>query len=109
VTGNGAPEDNRTPPSHEGGQNIPATERSIVVVNEQLFRLKGGVTVEEFVAKKKAQGKDVQVVELPRPDYDQLAAWMQDGEAETTDGCIVEPDGTCEHGHHSWLRVLGMI
>jgi hypothetical protein len=88
---------------------MPATERPLVVVSGSLYRLKEGVNVEEFVAKKKAQGKDVQVVELPRPDDQQLIDWMQDGEAETTDGCLVEPDGTCEHRHHSWLSVLGMI
>jgi hypothetical protein len=26
-----------------------------------------------------------------------------------TDGCCVEPEGYCEHGHGSWLRRLGMI
>ena len=28
---------------------------------------------------------------------------------ETTDGCIAEPDGVCEHGHPSWLVVLRYI
>jgi hypothetical protein len=34
---------------------------------------------------------------------------MLDGDVEATDGCIVEPDGTCEHGCKSWLLVLGYI
>jgi hypothetical protein len=43
------------------------------------------------------------------PDMETLEEWVCDGEAEATDGCIVEPDGTCEHGHPSWLLYLGFI
>ena len=28
---------------------------------------------------------------------------------KATDGCRVEPDGTCPHGHPSWLLRLGLI
>jgi len=45
----------------------------------------------------------------PEPTMDVLEDWMMDGTAESTDGCIVEPDGTCEHGHPSWLRYLGIM
>jgi len=34
---------------------------------------------------------------------------MADGIAEATDGCTVEPDGICPHGHPSWLILLGYI
>jgi hypothetical protein len=30
-------------------------------------------------------------------------------EPEALDGCPVEPDGICPHGHPSWLRYLGLI
>jgi hypothetical protein len=43
------------------------------------------------------------------PDLSQLEEWLNDGVAEATDGCRVEPDGTCEHGCESWFLVLGMI
>ena len=43
------------------------------------------------------------------PDLDTLAYWLWDGVAEATDGCVVELDGTCPHGHRSWLRELGLI
>ena len=43
------------------------------------------------------------------PSIDQLIEWEQDGIAEATDGCIVEPDGTCSHGCKSWFIVLGLI
>ena len=26
-----------------------------------------------------------------------------------TDGCTIEPDGICEHGHPSWLLKIGII
>lgn len=45
----------------------------------------------------------------PRPSISTLQKWMSEGGCEATDGCWVEPDGTCPHGHQSWLLVLGMI
>lgn len=46
------------------------------------------------------------------PDLDTLMQWMiEDGgcEAACPHGCRVEPDGTCPHGHPSWLIVMGLI
>lgn len=43
------------------------------------------------------------------PSIEQLLAWENDGGCEATDGCWVEPDGTCPHGCNSWLVELGMI
>ena len=45
----------------------------------------------------------------PPPDMDQLSQWVSDCRAEALDGCLVEPDGTCEHGKPSWLIALGYI
>jgi hypothetical protein len=42
-------------------------------------------------------------------DFEDLEAIMFDGIAEAADGCTVEPDGKCPHGHESPLLVLGMI
>jgi hypothetical protein len=47
--------------------------------------------------------------ELEPPDLETLMEWEAEGGCEATDGCWVEPDGTCPHGHHSWLIHLGMI
>ena len=47
--------------------------------------------------------------EMPEPDIEQLEEWSYEGVCEATDGCTVEPDGVCEHGHPSWLLKLGMI
>ena len=46
---------------------------------------------------------------VEEPDEATLCDMLEYGEAETTDGCIVEPDGMCEHGHPSWLLFYGMI
>lgn len=46
---------------------------------------------------------------VPRPSIEQLQEWISDCVCESTDGCITEPDGICEHGHLSWLRQLGFI
>ena len=45
-----------------------------------------------------------------RPDIETLEEWEFDaGGCEATDGCWVEPDGVCQHGHPSWLLRLGYI
>ena len=47
-------------------------------------------------------------IEPPEP-----AKLMRDelsyGQVEATDGCMVEPDGQCVHGHVSWLLYWGMV
>jgi len=45
----------------------------------------------------------------PEPSEEQLQEWVLDSICEATDGCTVEPDGTCEHGHVSWLIYLGLM
>lgn len=45
----------------------------------------------------------------PTPSMEQLEEWVYDSVCEATDGCIVEPDGRCPHGHQSWLLRLGLI
>jgi hypothetical protein len=45
-----------------------------------------------------------------QPDMEELqeSAAFEDT-FEATDGCMVEPDGVCHHGHPSWLLKMGMI
>jgi hypothetical protein len=44
------------------------------------------------------------------PDAETLWNWVDEyGKCQATDSCWVEPDGTCEHGHPSWLVALGLI
>ena len=47
--------------------------------------------------------------DIEQPTIEQLEEWSYDGACEATDGCLVEPDGTCPHGCDSWLLVLGYI
>ena len=44
-----------------------------------------------------------------QPTERTMERWIMDGYARATDGCKVEPDGTCHHGAKSWLMVLGFI
>lgn len=46
---------------------------------------------------------------IDAPKYYELAQWTVDGVARATDGCTVETDGICEHGHPSWLLLLGYV
>jgi len=43
------------------------------------------------------------------PSIKTMERWMNDGVAKATDGCRVEPDGVCPHGHPSWMMRLGVI
>ena len=43
------------------------------------------------------------------PDLDLIMEMVSDGVMEATDGCEVEPDGVCPHGHPSWLLADGLI
>ena len=43
------------------------------------------------------------------PSVATMERWMMNGMAKATDGCNVEPDGTCAHGRPSWLIKLGLI
>lgn len=45
----------------------------------------------------------------PQPSMEQIQEWVFDSVCDATDGCQVEPDGRCEHGHKSWLLVLGLV
>jgi len=45
----------------------------------------------------------------PQPAFAAIQCMVFNGVAEATDGCVVEPDGHCEHGCPSWLLELGYI
>jgi len=46
---------------------------------------------------------------IEEPSIEELEEMVFDSICEATDGCTVEPDGTCPHGHPSWLLYLGLI
>ena len=43
------------------------------------------------------------------PSMEELEEYVFDSICESTDGCMTEPDGMCEHGHPSWLLHMGLI
>lgn len=43
------------------------------------------------------------------PSLATMMRWEDNGVAKATDGCRVEPDGVCPHGHPSWLIATGNI
>ena len=45
----------------------------------------------------------------PEPTMATLEKYALNGVARATDGCKVEPDGQCPHGHVSWLIYLGYM
>jgi hypothetical protein len=51
-----------------------------------------------------------EVNRMPCPSLEELQRQVEeDGGCKATDGCFVEPDGTCHHGQPSWLVALGLI
>ena len=44
-----------------------------------------------------------------RPSDDQIERWVYDSVVDATDGCRVEADGRCPHGHPSWLLAVGLV
>lgn len=57
---------------------------------------------------KRTQGAQ-HVATTKAPCMATLERWAYDGIARATDGCVVEPDGYCPHGHQSWILRLGMV
>ena len=43
------------------------------------------------------------------PSIEEIIEMAEDGYCTATDGCVVETDGTCEHGCPSWMVVMGLI
>ena len=44
------------------------------------------------------------------PSMEELEDWIFDVELpRATDGCTIEPDGICPHGHPSWMIRMGLI
>ena len=46
---------------------------------------------------------------IPAPGRKELEYMIYTYCAAATDGCIVEIDGMCQHGHPSWFLKLGLV
>jgi hypothetical protein len=45
---------------------------------------------------------------VPQPETETIMNWFWSVKVEATDGCMVEPDGVCEHNYPSWLIHLNI-
>jgi hypothetical protein len=79
-----------------------------ILVNGTVRRLKAGLDMEAAIAHLRIKGYKAEPCDAP-PTLATMERWSDNGIARATDGCRVEPDGTCPHGHKSWLLVLGCI
>jgi len=66
--------------------------------------LKEGITLTQYQEKH----PDAIMVNKP-PCIKTLEKWSSDCGCKAIDGCWVEPDGHCGHGHPSWLLALNFI
>lgn len=80
------------------------TKIKVYTKERGLRTLKPEITFEQYREKYPAA-----IVVKKVPCEKTLAKWFHDGGCKTIDGCWVEPDGSCEHGFPSWLKVLHYI
>ena len=89
------------------------TQQASIIISTQVSEGAEPFAVEQEIFSKHAnklrKALDKFPSEAEPPDLETLRAWESEGGCEATDGCWVEPDGTCPHGHPSWLLKLGYI
>ena len=78
----------------------------VIINNSNVGRLKEDVSISDF--RKKYPQHDIKECGNP-PNMEDLEDMFYDGYCYASDGCCVEPDGKCQHGHSSWLIVYGLI
>lgn len=71
------------------------------------FKLLKVRCAKDTLEKAKTLGRKAKQVKAP--SLKTLEKWSMDGIAKATDGCKVEPDGSCPHGCRSWIVELGVI
>ena len=72
----------------------------------RLYKLKPDADKGAAIAKLRESGH---TVHDNAPSHATVARQATQGYGKTPDGCRVEADGTCSHGHQSWMRMYGMI
>lgn len=82
-------------------------KQNLFLVNGKLKSMKPECTLEGLKAKYPAHS--FLKVKGQQPSVAKLENYMSDGVCPATDGCRVEPDGVCQHGHPSWLLALNII
>jgi hypothetical protein len=63
------------------------------------------------ITRKHTEGKPWPEPTVDQPSGDSIEEMLEGtDDTQATDGCYgIEMDGTCEHGHPSWLLYLDMI
>jgi len=77
-----------------------------MLIDGSARKIKPGISVDFMQSK--YPDKNIVKICTP-PSIKTMERWVSNCVAQATDGCRVEPDGTCEHGHDSWIMVLGFI
>jgi hypothetical protein len=77
--------------------------------DEERRKLMARVQVDECLSCRRLMGEK-HVATVPRPTMSELEDIMMDTiNCYATDGCDVEQDGMCEHGHQSWMLKMALI
>jgi len=76
----------------------------------EILRAQGWIDdADQWITQPQPYPEDVAEPEQP-PAVEDLWDWVDEyGQCTATDGCWVAMDGTCEHGHPSWLVALGLV
>lgn len=82
--------------------------KQYILLNGNVRQLKDGANRSEVIARLTSEGKDAKPCNAP-PSLKTLEKYSSDSVCKATDGCKVEPDGICQHGHKSWLLQLGFV
>jgi hypothetical protein len=82
--------------------------KQYVLLRGNVRLLKSGVDRKKFIEDMTAKNIDCKTCKSP-PSLKTMEKWMMDGVAQATDGCRIEPDGICIHGHKSWLMQMSLI
>ena len=81
-------------------------KKNYMLINGRVKKIKPEITLQHM----KDKYPDIKIEKCKTPPSEQtIKRWDNEGYCRTTDGCKVEPDGICSHGHESWLLVLGYI
>jgi hypothetical protein len=79
-----------------------------ILLNGRIRTIKLGLDVDEAIEMLRSKGHKVTVCEKP-PATETMEKWVMAGTARATDGCKVEYDGECCHGHKSWFVVMKLV
>jgi len=81
-------------------------KKNYMLIDGSVRKMKPEITLEYMQSK--YPEKQISLCCAP-PSIKTMERWDNDGGCKTPCGCWVEPDGNCEHGNDSWIRIMGFI